>query len=158
MPATTRPLNRLRDASHDTFQSTPISRLQNTTKDTSSSISQNTSIDTSRDTSRHTFQAMSQDTPQATVVTAKGANTVTAYPKPDVFNNMPLDLYQKITQPLPSKPLKYDPNDIMLNEVKPNVLDNTFFPNNLKQMLSSDIGVGNKKITQKQSGKLSLDI
>lgn len=79
--------------------------------------------------------------------------------RPSVFDNMSFDMYQKITQPLPITPLKYDPNDIpSAIDVKSNIIDNTFFPNNLKQLLTSDIGVNNKKVTQKQSGKISINI
>lgn len=76
-------------------------------------------------------------------------------PPVPVFNNMPFDMYKKITQPLPTTPLKYDPNDIAPQS---SVLDNTFFPTNFKQILSSDIGANNKKTHPKTSGKLSLNI
>jgi ATP-dependent Lon protease len=76
-------------------------------------------------------------------------------PTPSVFNTMPFDMYKKITQPLPTTPLKYDPNDIAQQS---SVLDNTFFPTNFKQMLSSDIGASQKKTHQRVSNKLSLNI
>jgi hypothetical protein len=76
-------------------------------------------------------------------------------PTPSVFNTMPFDMYKKITQPLPTTPLKYDPNDIAPQS---SVLDNTFFPTNFKQMLSSDIGASQKKTHQRVSNKLSLNI
>jgi hypothetical protein len=74
---------------------------------------------------------------------------------PTVFNSMPFDMYKKITQPLPTTPLRYDPNDIAPQS---SVLDNTFFPTNFKQMLSSDIGANQRRTQQKASGKLSLNI
>jgi hypothetical protein len=79
--------------------------------------------------------------------------------RPSVFNTMSFDMYKKITQPLPTTQLRYDPNDIPCTaDAKANVIDNTFFPNHLKQLLTSDIGSNNKKVSQKQSGKLSLNI
>jgi hypothetical protein len=94
-----------------------------------------------------------------TLTTQQNTPYISSVERPEVFKSMPFDLYNKITQPLPSAPLKYDPNDIVINnDVKSTVLQNTYFPNNLKQLLTSDIGANNKKISQKQSGKLSLNI
>jgi hypothetical protein len=85
-------------------------------------------------------------------------------PIPKALSHIPNDLLQKITKPLPSAPLIYNPNDVYnVGNNETSVLDNTFFPNNLKHMLVSDIGnnksfSGSAKYNQKASGKLSLNI
>jgi hypothetical protein len=81
-------------------------------------------------------------------------------PIPKALTHVPNDLLHKITKPLPITPLTYDPNDVFNTRFdgKPSVLENTFFPNNLKHMLVSDIGSGGRTVNQKSSGKLSLNI
>jgi hypothetical protein len=88
-------------------------------------------------------------------------------PIPKALSHIPNDLIQKITKPLPTAPLRYNPDDIFTSVYndKATVLDNTFFPNNLKSMLVSDIGStkqgqmnGVAKYNHKSSGKLSLNI
>jgi hypothetical protein len=123
----------------------PVEDAQQSNKDNAPTISPQVSI------------------PSQDVLTPTPATNFMHSPKPlqrpSVFNTMSFDMYKKITQPLPTTQLKYDPNDIpCAADAKANVIDNTFFPNHLKQLLTSDIGSNNKKISQKQSGKLSLNI
>jgi hypothetical protein len=77
--------------------------------------------------------------------------------------------HDKITTPIPTSPLKYDPFDVYHVEqtslsnssknTKHGVLDNTFFSGNLKQMLSSGIGSSQSTVFDfKPSGKLSLNL
>jgi hypothetical protein len=109
---------------------------------------------------QHVQKQLKPEQPQQTQQTQQPTKQIMqpitqSLPTPSVFNNMPFDMYKKITQPLPTTPLKYDPNDIAPQS---SVLDNTFFPTNFKQMLSSDIGASQKKTHQRVSNKLSLNI
>lgn len=118
---------------------------------------------------KQTFnQPQAQTTPQPTLnVAPQTISQQYTPPIPKALSHIPNDLLQKITKPLPTAPLRYNPDDIFntnYNE-KTSVLDNTFFPNNLKSMLVSDIGTnkqaqlsGFPKYNQKASGKLSLNL
>lgn len=86
----------------------------------------------------------------------------------------PSSLQLKMTAPLPSSPPKYDPFDVLTPVIgttslssrvvgstsksdNPTAIENSFFTNGYKQMLTS--GIGNKQMFDyKPSGKLSLNI
>ncbi len=141
-----------------TLQNNPQNTFQNTLQNTLQKNPQNTFQNTLQNTFQNTPQNTFQNTQQTTLPNNQ-ALIPQPIPRPEVFKHMSFDMYQKITQPLPTAPLKYDPNDIQFStDVKGTVLDNTFFPNNFKQLLASDIGASNKKATKKQSGTLSLNI
>lgn len=144
----------------DTPKSTPHTTPQTTQQSTPQSTPQSTQQPTLQLTLQSANQYNHQNIVQTPQETTLPNNHISQpIPRPDVFKHMSFDMYQKITQPLPTTPLKYDPNDIQLStDIKATVIDNTFFPNNLKQLLASDIGANNKKAIKKQSGKLSLNI
>lgn len=97
---------------------------------------------------------------------------------PNVPLNIPLnntaELHHKITAPLPTSPIKYDPNDIYnitvtnysnntyiptLKNTTSVPIENTFFTKDLKNLLTSDIGNGGKGLfNYKASGKIALDL
>jgi hypothetical protein len=86
-----------------------------------------------------------------------------------LLENMPDEYAAKITKPLPESPPKYDPFDIYSAESnkktktvsppKPSAIQNTFFANSFKDMLTSSIG-SNQKTTfdYKPSGKYTLNL
>lgn len=136
----------------------PSIEMQHNAQDTKGALTDNKSSvsrESSVNTSINPLQDIMKPTPEQNFINTSKP----LLQKPSVFNTMSFDMYKKITQPLPTTELKYDPNDIpCATDARANVIDNTFFPNHLKQLLTSDIGSNNKKISQKQSGKLSLNI
>jgi hypothetical protein len=83
------------------------------------------------------------------------------------LETLPDDYAAKISKPLPQSPPKYDPFDIYSSESnsktvsppKPSAIQNTFFSNSFKDMLTSSIGSNQKALFDyKPSGKYSLNL
>lgn len=135
------------------YKSTPITTLQSMNSENSQTVV--------------TSQQPTQSSGVSTATKPENTTFWTKQPQTQV----PSTLHARMVAPLPSALPKYDPFDIYpsvptgssstpkkVSGGGASAIDNTFYANNLKQMLASGIG-GNKQIFDyKPSGKLSLNI
>lgn len=83
-----------------------------------------------------------------------------------LLETIPDEYAAKIAKPLPESPPKYDPFDIhsgtdkkTVSPPKPSAIQNTFFANSFKDMLTSSIGSNQKTLFDyKPSGKYTLNL